>query len=167
MPASNKWPSLSLGHIPLCFLSYTSDQWEYISCILSTLLVLLRWHSTAAPQMKPLALFILVSPPDFIRHIYCFQYDAREKRVILKAICAGVGFGSETEIMLTNIVTAIFSFPFSPEEQPRRLTEQEALQIITTGHTILCICHFITWCACLQVCGYTTRSATVPLYLMN
>ena len=32
---------------------------------------------------------IIVSSPDLIRHVYRFQYNARE----LKAICAGVGLG--------------------------------------------------------------------------
>ena len=36
----------------------------------------------------------LVSSPDLIRRVYCFQYNAR---VILKATRAGVGFGSGTE----------------------------------------------------------------------
>ena len=35
---------------------------------------------------------MLVSSPDLIRHVYHFQYS-----MILKAICARVGFGSGTE----------------------------------------------------------------------
>ena len=45
------------------------------------------WH------MDHFVTFNLVSSPDLIRRVYRLQYNA-----ILKAICAGVGFGSETEI---------------------------------------------------------------------
>ena len=42
--------------------------------------------------MDHFATFNLVSSPDLIRRVYRLQYNA-----ILKAIHAGVGFGSETE----------------------------------------------------------------------
>ena len=42
----------------------------------------------------------IVSSPDLIRCVYHFQYNAQEPRTILKAIRAGVGFGSETETIM-------------------------------------------------------------------
>ena len=49
----------------------------------------------------------LVSSPDLIRYAYRFQYKAWEKDTecaILKAICAGVGFGSGTETSMSHTV---------------------------------------------------------------
>ena len=40
---------------------------------------------------------VLVSSPDLIRRVYRFQYNMQKTRAVLKAIRAGVGFGSGTE----------------------------------------------------------------------
>ena len=59
---------------------------------------------------------MIVSSPDLIRHIYRFQYNARPGAV-LKAIHAGVGFGSGTETSL--MMNSVASFPGShaPERE--------------------------------------------------
>ena len=49
---------------------------------------------------------MLVSSLDLIRRIYRFQYSPR---TILKAICAGVGFGSGTETMPLHIYNYLSS----------------------------------------------------------
>ena len=47
----------------------------------------------------------MVSSPDLIRRVYCFQYNPC---AILKAICAGVGFGSGTETSPGNEVIGMW-----------------------------------------------------------
>ena len=53
---------------------------------------------------------IVVSSPDLIRRIYRFQYSPC---AILKAIRAGVGFGSETETNQIVLMLVICSIPWN------------------------------------------------------
>ena len=56
------------------------------------------------------AFIVLVLSPDLIRHIYHFQYNARETAAILKEICAGVDFGSGTETTIVRKIDVVATF---------------------------------------------------------
>ena len=59
-----------------------------------------RWHT------HTVLCWYLVSSPDLIRCMDCFQYNAW---AILKVICAGVGFGSGTETSWYHVMLGVYT----------------------------------------------------------
>ena len=56
-----------------------------------------------------MAIMALVLSPDFIWRVYRFHYNTQELRAVLKAIRAGVGFGSGTETIMAIKVYVMFN----------------------------------------------------------
>ena len=56
-----------------------------------------------------MAIMAIVLSPDLIWRVYRFQYNTQELRAVLKAIRAGVGFGSGTETIMAIKVYVMFN----------------------------------------------------------
>ena len=90
--------------LQLCSLRHLHTPSELDNMAPSLLPSLSFTHLFLLPSLPPQ---LLVSSPDLIWCIYRFQYNVC---VILKAICAGVGFGSGTET--TQLPTPFFHLLF-------------------------------------------------------